>query len=82
MHRPRKRVPLCMLGSGMKSYTHGLLVERIVHFSGATGKAFLRYTTGWLDLISWNRAIPMDCMAVDPWNYVQSICLSEDLAAL
>lgn len=82
MRRPRKPVPLCMLALGMKSYTHGLLVKRIVHFSGATGKAFLRYTTGWVDLISRNRAIPMNCMAVEPWDYVHSICLSQDLAAL
>lgn len=75
-------MPVCMLGSGMKSYTHSLLVDLIIHFAGATGKAFLRYITGWVDLLTWHRAIPMNCMVVEHWNCVYSICLSQDLAAL
>lgn len=58
-------MPICMLGSGTKSYTCGLLVDLIIHFAGATGKAFLRYSTGWVDLLTWHRVISMNCMVME-----------------
>lgn len=38
-----------MLGSGKKNYTHGLLVDLKIYFAGATGKAFSRNNTSWME---------------------------------